>query len=248
MLRLLFVEGLLMLTYAELLASPTVANSTMNRGRGLSGVNSYTRELRFDIATFLKTRAQERGYAIWFDACCGEGRALIEAGEEFAERDWGHQVRIIGVDLVDFFPPNDNPNVHLIAMDVVGFTPAHPVDLVTGVHGLHYIGDKLGFLERAYLRLTPGGLLLAHLDTANVREAGSDKPLWPRLIRRAHAARVSIGLKNYVLSLIRGEETLDFGARYVGATVSEQPNHTGITVVDSWYQMAGMTLPPQTGR
>ena len=53
-----------MLTQAELLASATVANSTMNRGRGLSGVNSYGRELRCDIAAFLEARAREYGQAV----------------------------------------------------------------------------------------------------------------------------------------------------------------------------------------
>jgi len=38
-----------MLDADELLASPLVANATMNRGRGLSGVNSYERDLRFRI-------------------------------------------------------------------------------------------------------------------------------------------------------------------------------------------------------
>ncbi|MBV9851065.1 MAG: class I SAM-dependent methyltransferase [Armatimonadetes bacterium] len=228
-----------MLTNAELLASSTVANSTMNRGRGLSGVNSYARELRLDIVAFLEARARERGQAVWYDACCGEGRALVEAGERFARRGWTREVQIIGADLVDLFAPNDCPHVRLMASDVVAYVPEQPVDLVTCVHGLHYLGDKLGFLERAYERLTPGGLLLAHLDPSNVWDAEGDRPLWPRLVRGIRAAGVAISLRSHVLSLMRGERPLNFGVTYRGATVSTRPNYAGITVIDSWYHAGG---------
>ncbi|WBP85374.1 hypothetical protein [Kitasatospora cathayae] len=62
---------------SELTASPVVANSAMNRGRGLSGVNGYARELGFAPAAWLR----ERGGSApgWLDLCSGEGRALAEA-------------------------------------------------------------------------------------------------------------------------------------------------------------------------
>jgi hypothetical protein len=47
-----------LLDAAELEASPTVANSAMNRERGLLGPNSYAGELLFDVLAFLKLRLQ----------------------------------------------------------------------------------------------------------------------------------------------------------------------------------------------
>ncbi|MDG4861765.1 SAM-dependent methyltransferase, partial [Streptomyces sp. T-3] len=61
----------------DLAASAVVANSTMNRGRGLAGVNSYARELGFDpLAHLAAVRSAEPS---WLDLCSGEGRALREA-------------------------------------------------------------------------------------------------------------------------------------------------------------------------
>ncbi len=222
----------------ELLASPVVANATMNRGRGFSGVNSYERELRFSLTDFLAGRVQERGAALWYDACCGEGRAPVEAGEQFAASEWGRQVQIVGVDLVKMFTPEQVSNVTLTAADVAAFTLDRPADLVTCVHGLHYVGDKLGFLQHAYAMLAPGGLLLAHLDTNNLRAFGSDTPVWRLAVRRAATGGVTLDFKGHVLRLARTETPLDFGLTFQGATVSERPNYTGITVIDSWYTVA----------
>ncbi|MFI7525979.1 hypothetical protein [Nocardia salmonicida] len=61
--------------------SSVVANNAMNRGRGLSGVNSYTRELGFDPYEVLaeRLRADPTARVTWVDVCCGSGRALLEA-------------------------------------------------------------------------------------------------------------------------------------------------------------------------
>lgn len=216
---------------SELLTSEIVANATMNRERGFVGVNSYTRELRFDIPAFLEERVQERGQAVWYDACCGRGQALIEAGEHFASNDWGCKVHLVGVDLIDLFGFRTASNIRLIAADVGAFRLDAPADLVTCVHGLHYLGDKLGFLQSAYGMLASGGVLLGHLDAQNLRLPIS----WAALLRQTQAKSISINLKSRLLRLDRGEAALDFDLAYQGASVSEQPNYTGITVIDSWY-------------
>lgn len=226
-----------MLQADELLASPIVANSTMNRGRGFSGVNSYERDLRFSITGFLAERMQGRGSALWYDACCGEGRALVEAGRQFDAVGWGGQTQIVGVDLVNMFTPNDAPHVTLLASDVTAFTLEHPADLITCVHGLHYLGDKLGFLQHAYSLLAPGGLLLGHLDASNVRAEDSKVSVWRQAARYAANRGVKLGLKSHLLRIQRTDAILDFGVAYQGATVSEKPNYTGITVIDSWYMV-----------
>lgn len=224
-----------MLQADELLASPVVANSTMNRGRGFSGVNSYERELHFSITELLAERVREHGTALWYDACCGQGRALVEAGKQFEAAGRGGQTQIVGVDLVNMFTPDQAPNVTLWAADVTAFTLEQSADLITCVHGLHYLGDKLGFLEHAYALLAPGGLLLGHLDPANVRAAESGLPLWRQAARHAAQTSVKPELKGHLLRIQRTDALLDFGVAYQGASISEQPNYTGITVVDSWY-------------
>ena len=224
-----------MLRPDELLSSPIVANATMNRGRGFSGVNSYERDLRVSLTDFLAARVRERGHALWYDACCGQGRALMDAAIQFQATDWGRAVQIVGADLVDMFTPNRAPGVTLIAADVAAFRPDRPADLITCVHGLHYLGDKLGFLESAYATLAPGGLLLGHLDPDNLRGLGVGASVWRQVVRHAAKSGVALDFKGHVLRIARMEAPLDFGVTFQGATVSERPNYTGITVIDSWY-------------
>jgi trans-aconitate methyltransferase len=226
-----------MLRPDELLASPVVANATMNRERGLSGVNSYERDLRFSITEFLAERVRERGGAVWYDACCGQGRALVEAGRQFADAGWGRQVRIVGVDLVPMFTPETAPNVSLQAADVATFSLEQPADLVTCVHGLHYLGDKLGFLQNTCALLAPGGLFLGHLDPNNVLSMESGQPVWRQAARHAAERGAALGLKRHVLRVKQTDAPLGFGMAYRGATVSKQPNYTGIVVINSWYAM-----------
>ncbi len=224
-----------MLRADELLSSPVVANATMNRGRGLSGVNSYERDLRFSTTEFLAQRVRERGEAVWYDACCGQGRALVEAGERLAAHEWGRHVHIVGVDLVGMFTPEHGPGVTLIAADVAAFKVDRPADLITCVHGLHYLGDKLGFLQHAYALLAPGGLLLAHLDPDNLRASESGASVWRQAARHAARGGAAVDFKGHILRIAHTDAPLDFGMTFQGATVSEQPNYTGITVIDSWY-------------
>ncbi len=224
-----------MLSVDDLRSSPIVANATMNRGRGFSGVNSYGRELRFDISQFLAERVQKQGKALWLDVCCGEGRALVEAGTQFVDFDWGKQVEIVGVDLVEMFTSRKASSVSLVSADVMDFTHNRPADLITCVHGLHYLGDKLGFLEKAYAMLSPNGLFLGHLDTENLRSTNPTSRIWPAATRHARKSGVFPTHKNHLAQIERANATLDFGVHYEGATPSEKPNYTAITVIDSWY-------------
>jgi SAM-dependent methyltransferase len=221
-----------MLDPSELLASEIIANATMNRGRGLSGVNSYQKELRFDIAKFLQSRVETQGQAVWYDACCGEGRALAEAARQFGETDWGRHVRLIGSDLIDRYVGDMPARVQWMTGDVTTLSLDVPADLVTCVHGLHYLGDKLGFLENVYEKMAPGGIFLGHLDAANVR---LPRP-WARLLGRLRARGVDIKSGSQRLQMTKSSAPLKFGVTYEGATVSGQPNYTGITVIDSWYR------------
>jgi hypothetical protein len=61
-----------------------------------------------------------------------------------------------------------------------GWQPARRFDPVTRVHGLHYVGDKLGLLVRAAAWLTETGTFVADLDLTSIRLANG-RPAGPRL-------------------------------------------------------------------
>jgi SAM-dependent methyltransferase len=228
--------------------SDIVVNAAMNRGRRFTGVNSYTRDLRqFDIAAFLQKRIETHPSrtVCWLDVCCGEGRALTDASRLWSGTAWAARLEIIGLDLWDDLPPSqeslDGPALRFVAADVAEWVPDAPVDLITCVHGLHYLPDKLGFLERAYSWIAPdGGLLLAHLDAENVRQYENKMSLWPMLSRRVRQQGVPLCFSNHLLRIERTPDspnTLTFGTAFKDRTVSPRPNFSGMTVVDSWYSL-----------
>ena len=133
---------------AALASSAVVANSAMNRERQLAGPNSYTRDLGFNPLDRLLT--DREGSVAWLDLCCGQGRALLQAGTEVAARGLADRVTLVGVDLVDYFDPAlAGSTVELVCAPLTTWTPDRRFDLITVVHGLHYVGDKLGVLARA---------------------------------------------------------------------------------------------------
>jgi len=58
--------------------SSVVANSLMNRESRVVGSNSYAKDWHFNPLTFLSERLQHQRRAVWFDLCCGTGRALMD--------------------------------------------------------------------------------------------------------------------------------------------------------------------------
>jgi SAM-dependent methyltransferase len=195
----------------RLAESSVVANNAMNRERGLDGVNSYTRELGFH-----PLKALAPGQA-WLDLCCGSGRALIEAAKHGT-------YTLAGVDLVDYFSAGDGPT--LVTASLSTWQPDRTFDLITCVHGLHYIGDKLGLLARIASWLTPGGLFAGHLDLANVK---TPKPFRPSRCGLEYDVRRRI-------VMIRGPRQVSFPFEYLGADAGAGPNYTGQPAVDSHYR------------
>jgi SAM-dependent methyltransferase len=199
--------------------SSVVANNAMNRERGLTGVNSYARELGFDPL--------DRAAGGWLDLCCGSGRALIEAASRLPSAE------IVGVDLVDAFAPGDGPA--LIAAPIETWAPARTFDLITCVHGLHYVGDKLAVLTRALRWLTPTGLLVADLDLTAVRLADG-RPAGRRLTAELRAAGVIYDARGHRVSCT-GPRDLDLPYRYLGADDRAGANYTGQPAVHSYYEL-----------
>lgn len=201
-------------------ASSVVANRAMNRTRRLDGRDGYARVLGLDIVGFLR----ERGPARWLDLCCGSGRALLDAAELLPE------VEITGVDLVGYFAEPPRGRVRFETASITAWAPEGAFDLITCVHGLHYVGDKLGVLTRAASWLTGDGVFVANFDAAGVRapsgrvatalrQAGFDYDGRARRVRRTGHA----------------EAKLPF--RYLGADDHAGPNYTGQPAVDSYYDL-----------
>lgn len=106
--------------------------------------------------------------------CCGSGRALIQAARQVDRAGLAGQVVLVGLDLVDAFDavPGSAQGLELVCAPVAAWESARSFDLITCVHGPHYIGDKLALLTRAAGWLTPAGRLVADLDLAAVQVGG----------------------------------------------------------------------------
>jgi SAM-dependent methyltransferase len=219
-----------------------VANRDMNRQRGLAGVNSYARELGFDpiavlrdvLARASRHPARPSCPVAWLDLCCGEGRALAEAAARLAEDGLAEQVELVGVDLVDgFVPCRPGPAAPtLVAASVVDWEPRRAFDLVTCVHGLHYVGDKLGMLSRAVSWLTPDGLFVGDLDLRDVLLAGA--PADRQFARLLRAQGVAYDAKRHRVRCT-GRRELRLPLGYLGADDQAGPNYTGQPSVTSYY-------------
>jgi SAM-dependent methyltransferase len=173
--------------------SAVVANCAMNRERQLVGVNSYARELGFNPLQVVSARTGsggrgQDGTVAWLDLCCGSGRALIQAARQVRDAGLAGRVDLVGVDLVDAFDaaPGSVPGLELVCAPVAAWEPARSFDLITCVHGLHYVGDKLALLTRAAGWLAPAGRLTADLDLSAIR-VGGPAATW-RLRSRLRAA------------------------------------------------------------
>ncbi|WAU83274.1 methyltransferase domain-containing protein [Streptomyces sp. Qhu-G9] len=210
----------------ELTGHSVVANSTMNRERGLAGVNSYTRELGFDPAEFLTGQGPAPS---WLDLCSGEGLALRSAARQLPGAS------LTGVDLVGplRWPPVPD-GLELVTADLGRWSPKRRYDLITCVHGLHYIGDRLGLLERSASWLTDTGLLVAHLDPSALRRPdGTDASRTVLAALRAAGFRYSA--RHHRLSL-RGGRQVVLPFAYLGADPHAGPNYTGQPTVASYYR------------
>lgn len=214
--------------------SGIVANARMNRERNVVGNNSYEKDLLFHPLRFLEERLVSQEQVYWLDLCCGTGNALIQAALYFDQKQVGERVQLVGVDLKDFFfpIPRPLPTLQLLPASVADWNPAASYDLITCVHGLHYVGDKLGLLQRVCTWLKPDGLFLGHLDYANLRLAdGKTSTLIGKDLKQA-------GLQyrqHKRLIVCEGHRTFQLPYRYLGADDQAGPNYTGQPAVHSYY-------------
>ncbi|MCA9070772.1 MAG: class I SAM-dependent methyltransferase [Planctomycetaceae bacterium] len=154
----------------DLEQSSVIANCRMNRERNLTGANGYDRELRFNPLDFLRISTTKGKNARWLDLCCGTGKALAEAAE-IVESE-GLPIEIVGVDLIEMFAPVKADCLKFVAESVSEWNPTEPFDLITCVHGLHYLGDKLRAIQQAATWLTEHGRFVGNLDMDNIKLQG----------------------------------------------------------------------------
>ena len=211
--------------------SSIVANSLMNRERVLSGSNSYEKELSFGILDFLKQRLAKHKKVNWLDICCGSGKALIETAQSFNNQN----VEIIGVDLAGIFDkvsPSLNC-INLIETSFEKFQTENEFDLITCIHGLHYIGDKLKFIQKAISKLKSNGIFLANLDLANFKSK-DEKTLGREIVKSLRTKGLEYNPRKHLLTC-KGKKEFDLDFKYLGANDEAGANYTKQAVVDSYY-------------
>jgi ubiquinone/menaquinone biosynthesis C-methylase UbiE len=220
--------------------SEFVANARMNRERNLSGANSYEKDLGLAPLGFLTDILERKSDAAWLDLCCGAGRALLQASAASQSNECGRKIKFTGVDLVPMFDPASPSlsRVRLVCASVETWETEEKFDLITCVHGLHYIGDKLGVLQRASRWLNEDGRLMMHIDYRNLKVSGQQRPAVQvgKALRRAGFGYLS---GRHLLVRVGNVRCDPLPYRYLGADDKAGPNFTGQPAVDSYYERIG---------
>jgi|SRR5579872_7216210 len=215
--------------------SEVVAKSAITRESGQAVGSSYEKELGFDPAAFLRERLKERGEASWLDLCCGAAQALIDTAKGLRVEGMLGKVSLVGVDLIPMFHlvPADIKFLRLEAASLSMWYANQSFDLITSVHGLHYIGDKLGVIQRVTRWVNPGGRFLAHLDYDNVcLKNGSARQQIGKDLADAGFEYDS----NRHMLMCQGPQQFSLAYRYLGADDQAGPNYTGQPAVNSYYE------------
>jgi SAM-dependent methyltransferase len=222
--------------------SAVVANCRMNRERNLVGSNGYGKELDLNPLDFLKQRATSGYRPVWLDLCCGTGRALVEAAGIVHVEGLGSRIGFVGVDLVGMFLTTEPSldGLRLVEASLGTWRPEGRFDLITCVHGLHYIGDKLGLIARVASWLVEDGQFVANLALENVKVA-SDPNSNRKLVANLRGAGLMYDRKRRRITC-QGRKNLELPYRYLGADNRAGPNYTGQAAVNSYYEITGAAL------
>lgn len=230
-----------LLSQEKLHFSGVVANNQMNRERGCLGKNSYQKDLSFNPIDFLEKRLEGNQDVSWLDICCGTGKALIEAATIFADKysdeNLLSNLQITGIDLAGMFQEYSSKlnYLQLLETSVEDYQPGEQYDLVTSAHGLHYIGDKLGIIQKAVSWLKADGIFLANLDANNLKLAGKHNSIksFSNFLRKQ---KLSFNNRKHLLSC-QGKKEFKLPFAYLGANDQAGANYTGQSAVDSYYRI-----------
>jgi SAM-dependent methyltransferase len=229
-----------LLSEERLELSGVVANCRMNRERSLHGSNGYSKELGFDPLNILTNRSGS-GRVRWLDLCCGSGNALIEAAMACEVLVPNAAIEIVGVDLVGLFsrPVQEVKGLRLIQASLGHWVPEGKFDLITCVHGLHYIGDKLGLIEQAASWLTANGRFTASFSFENVRFCGNCSSQKVVVAELRKSGLTYDGRRKRIHC--EGQRVIELPYRYLGADDQAGPNYTGQAAVNSYYEWSKCT-------
>lgn len=218
----------------KLVWSPIVVNSRMNRERNASGINSYEKEFKFKPEEYLESKIGDYGKASWLDLCCGQGKALVQTAEYFDKLGQQNLINLKGVDLIDTFLKVDKhiTCIQFEAKSLNEWSPDQNYDLITCVHGLHYLGDKLKLIETSIAALKSNGVFIANLDLNNIVIQGTDTRSYLKTLFKRFG--VAYNSRTKVLKQI-GYAANKFDLKYLGADDEHGPNYTGQDSVTSYY-------------
>ena len=220
----------------ELQWSPVVANNTMNRARKATGINSYEKDIRLSPIDFIAQRKSQDQIS-WIDLCCGQGNALIETAQYFNTSNLSNNITLTGIDLVDYFAEHGELEniLELHNSNLSDWTPQVKYDLITIVHGLHYLGDKLNLISKAIQALKPDGVFIANLDLKNIKITNHSNP--QKIIKNLFSKNgLQYNSRTKIIKM-EGNKIISFSLDYLGADDQAGPNYTGQPVVDSFYKM-----------
>lgn len=217
----------------ELLQSTVVANMIMNRQRKASGINSYEAEIGLSPTAFIRERLRAQSQVKWMDLCCGEGRALLQAAEELEIDGLLDRCYLSGIDLVDYYHPElaDYPDIRFYTQSVLEWEAQHQYDLISCMHGLHYLGDKLKVVRLAANALAPQGLFVGQVDFDHIRIEDMHPLEYFRAMDWEYVPQ------HYMLRIQNPVQPQALQLEYLGADDSVGPNYTGANAVCSYYKV-----------
>ena len=214
--------------------SSVVANCRMNRERRLIGTNSYSVDLKLDVIQKLMSFGSD-GPVRWLDVCCGSAIALIQAVEHFQSDPDSPGLFVDGIDLVGHFVRHDlSPELSLRKTSFENWTPKHRYDLVTCVHGLHYIGDKLSAIRKMVNCLSERGTFVANVDLENFRFADGSSAS-AAILTLFREQGITFDKRSRLIERSDGRKMDSFAFSYLGADDNAGPNYTGQPAVNSHY-------------
>ncbi len=145
-------------------------------------------------------------------------------------------VEIVGVDLVKMFHRLDPAlsRLRVVEASLSTWLPDRPFNLITCVHGLHYVGHKLSLVSRAAYWLVEGGQFVANLDLHNLKFADG-KPAGRRVAADLRRSGLEYDRRRRRI-ICRGRMIVNLPYVYMGADDRAGPNDTGQPAVDSYYE------------
>ncbi|WP_457031360.1 class I SAM-dependent methyltransferase [Kitasatospora sp. P5_F3] len=142
---------------------------------------------------------------------------------------------LTGVDLVGPVGHRSSAaTVRLVTASLADWAPGRRYDLITCVHGLHYLGDKLGLLARIADWLGRDGRFAAQFDPESVRHSDGGSLARP-VLAALRAAGFEYRARQHLLTL-DGGRTVRLPFDYLGADDTAGPNYTGQPGVASYYR------------